>query len=184
MKKLPKWMTTVTPLSKTVALIVFTTFPVFAFFFGRLYEAVSLPYTPGYHPAFIVREVAKADTQESLINRCGGFDVKLMPATDKTMVVSGPAWAPDCRHTAWSSWKTVPIVLKAASMAAVPEKATEREGIFLYSDADKKVVRVYTPEKTGQHPTFLQWVDRNNFLFDAGGKKYRFNLPSKQIRQD
>jgi hypothetical protein len=36
--KLPKWTTTVTPLSKTLALIFFTILPIIAFFFGMEYQ--------------------------------------------------------------------------------------------------------------------------------------------------
>lgn len=36
--KLPKWLTTVTPFSKTLALIIFITFPIFGFYLGRFYE--------------------------------------------------------------------------------------------------------------------------------------------------
>jgi hypothetical protein len=39
MKKLPKWATTVTPLSKTLALIIFITFPILGFCFGRKYQS-------------------------------------------------------------------------------------------------------------------------------------------------
>jgi hypothetical protein len=38
MKKLSKAWTTVTPLSKTLALIIFTLFPIFGFLLGRYYQ--------------------------------------------------------------------------------------------------------------------------------------------------
>jgi putative hemolysin len=37
--KLPKWATTVTPLSKTLALIIFITFPILGFWVGRAYQS-------------------------------------------------------------------------------------------------------------------------------------------------
>jgi hypothetical protein len=38
MKKLPNWATTITPLSKVIALLMFATFPVLAFWFGYNYR--------------------------------------------------------------------------------------------------------------------------------------------------
>ena len=37
---LPKWATTVTPLSKTLALIIFITFPIVGFFLGVRYQQI------------------------------------------------------------------------------------------------------------------------------------------------
>jgi hypothetical protein len=38
---LPKWATTVTPLSKTLAMVIFVTFPIIAFFLGVKYEKLN-----------------------------------------------------------------------------------------------------------------------------------------------
>lgn len=37
-KKLPKWATTVTPLSKTLALLMFILFPILGFYYGTYYQ--------------------------------------------------------------------------------------------------------------------------------------------------
>lgn len=37
-RKLPKYLTTVTPLSKTIALILFILLPFLGFYFGRIYQ--------------------------------------------------------------------------------------------------------------------------------------------------
>jgi len=52
-KKLPKWLTTVTPLSATLALILFVSLPIAGFYFGTKYQDMNLiqPPTSSVSPA-------------------------------------------------------------------------------------------------------------------------------------
>lgn len=46
-KRLPGWATTITPLSKTIALLLFILLPFLGFYFGRMYQkAVDQANTP------------------------------------------------------------------------------------------------------------------------------------------
>jgi hypothetical protein len=178
MNKLPKWATTVTPLSKTVALIIFTSFPVFAFIFGMKYQLTLTPFVPAYQPAFIIRDVNRTDTEAALIVRCGSFDKKPVPTASRSQVVRGPAWAPDCRHIAWSAWQTLSIPLSATGkiIPITPPAASDKEGVYILEDSSNKPKRIYSPKKANESPTFMRWINRNNILFSAGGKKFKYNL--------
>lgn len=69
MAKLPQSMTTVTRVSKLVAMVLFIVFPFIGFYLGMQYQKMI---TPAYPPT-VYEAPQKANTMETLGKMCGGI---------------------------------------------------------------------------------------------------------------
>ncbi len=180
--KLPDSFTKVTPLSKLLAGILFILLPFIGFYAGLKYQpnkAQDLEFIPKE----TIVKVPQEDNQNSLIRRCGDIPVNAYPEEKHFDAVTGPMWAPDCRHIAWSLWESGtgyggndPKMIE--QIENNPRILSGREGIFLYNDSDRTIKKIYNPTKLSEGPTLIKWEDRDILIFEADQKEYTYGLIS------
>lgn len=122
---------------------------------------------------------------ETLIKRCGDIPEKAYPEYGKFDMRNGPEWSSDCRHIAWSMWESGTSYLgnDAAILKQLednPRKLTGREGVFLYNDAKKNVITIYSPKELDETPVFHRWIDSQNLIFEAKSTRYNYNIVNKE----
>jgi hypothetical protein len=178
----PKWSTTVTPLSKTIALIIFTSFPFLGFFLGILYQKLQ-PATIQYLPETKLIKIYPTDSPRDLVIRCGDLpdDQQLGIYSDHYTRVFGPFWSANCRYLAWSSWQS-------GAMGLPYNGPYKYEGLFIYDYAKKSAMRVYIPKNdTNQETVELKyWHDSTSIVFtkDGQGKLFIYDLVTKKISEN
>lgn len=160
--KLPQFLTTVTPFSKLLAMVLFILFPIASFYLGIKYQQ-SFPAKIEYITQEKIIKVFPTETPKSLIYRCGDIPEysDLNIPRDRFTRVIGPFWSPDCRHIAWSVWQS-------GAMGIEYQGPYSFEGLFLYDDKDKKVKKIYTPN-LGETVEIKEWKDKDTVIFSKDG---------------
>lgn len=178
---LPKWAVTVTPFSKTLALIIFVTFPIIGFGLGMKYQKTVTPSRTEYITKERIIRLPPKDTVLSLIKRCGMIPDEVQINKSHFDVINGPVWSQDCRHISWSLWESGPGYREdkpevIQEIENNPRQLSGREGVFLYTEATKKTVKIFSPSKLGELPVFKEWLDRNTIVFTANNNEYKYDL--------
>jgi len=174
---LPKWATTVTPLSKTLALIIFTFFPIIAFCFGMNYQSAITQQKVTYITNERIVKVPQIDTDKNLITRCGIIP-DAIPNRGHFEMQNGPMWSPDCRYVSWSMWKSGPGYSGVKN--TISRQLSEKEGVFLFNDATKRIIKIYSPKQLDESPTFVKWLDRSTIELTADKKTFHYDLKNNQ----
>lgn len=123
------------------------------------------------------------DSKKFLLRRCGDIPYDLPVGKNSHWTqVSGPEWSPDCRHIAWGKWESGTSWLGEISEEELQqiEKANNRpldhEGIYLYTDGTKKIIKIYTPaassgnNPSSESPEFIEWRDSKTIIFRVDGQ--------------
>jgi len=166
--QLRRFFTTVTPLSKTLAISLFVSLPFLGFYLGYQYKkSITIPETQQ------VVEENKVATETPIFNQdllkiCGDLPDNLKIVKDHYTQVKGPKWSPDCRHIAWSIWQSGPMGVEYKGPYAY-------EGLFLYNDKTGTSKRIYIP-KNGETIEFQEWVDSNLITFIKDGQRQLYTL--------
>jgi hypothetical protein len=160
--KIPESFKKVTRLSKTLALILFVALPFGGFWLGRIYQSGIQPKTVYVTQNRLVK-IYPTESPELLVQRCGAF-----PSDSKLGInegffatsLSGPFWAPDCRHIAWADFTGV-----------------KPEGIYLYNERSVKSKLIYQ-DKDNRMILVRGWEDSENIKFDLypEGSLYLINV--------
>lgn len=169
--KLPESWTTVTLLSKTLAVILFVLLPFIGFYFGYQYKQKTI--IPE------VREVVKEEkittvtttANRDLIEICGDLPELNISSDGKFTRVTGPTWSPDCRHIAWATWQST------------FSNPSINVGLFVYDYATKKTQKIYTPKQDEETVEFQRWETSNFIVFIKDGQRhlYTIDITSKEI---
>lgn len=148
-----KHLTTITPFSKYLSMTLFIFLPLATFFLGIIYQnTLTAPLTPNIN----------VDTRTNLIKRCGQISAdELAIKLDKSIILNGPDWAPDCRHIAWS----IKTENKNASESSV------LKGVYLYSDQTKDVKLVAFEKTPQENVTFERWKNSENLVISRNMNK-------------
>ncbi len=157
---LPKYMTTITPLSKVLALGLFVALPFVGFYLGYKYS--KLTNVPEIKEVVVYKDriVNKAAPARDLIEECGDIPMEIINIKKGWPTGGvGPVWSPNCRGLAWSM--QIPNF----------EYGTERrlypyEGVFVYDYFTKKSKKVYVPTKGDLFVRFDRWVDNEHIIFN------------------
>mgnify|MGYP001608901732 CR=1 FL=1 len=181
---LPKSLTTVTPLSKYLAMFLFVALPFVGFYLGMgMKKEPQVQYVTQEK----IVKVKAEENRRDLIKRCGDIpseDLKINKG--HFTVLDGPDWAPDCRHIAWSLWQS-------GTSIPIDDPATEslsykgpypHEGIYLYSDATKQVRKIYSPKKGEFTVAFKKWKDRNTIIFAKGQELFSYDITTGEIQPE
>lgn len=173
----PKWMTTVTSLSKVMAMISFIVFPLLGFYLGMKYQQMSSPKIQSVTDNQIVK-VYPTETPRDLIARCGMISQeKLGIVKEKFRMIDGPEWAPDCRHIAWSVWQS-------GLMGIEYHGPYSYEGVYLYDDKTSQVRKIYSFKSQEELGIFEKWKDSNIVVFQKGQTLMNYNLDSDLIEEE
>jgi|SRR3989344_7337899 len=181
---LPKSLTTVTPLSKYLAMFLFIALPFVGLYLGMQFKKT--PQTQYVTQEKIVKVKAEEDRRD-LIKRCGAIpseDLKI--DDDKFRILNGPDWAPDCRHIAWSLWQSgtsVPLDDPAAE-SLFNKGPYPHEGIYLYSDATKQIRKIYSPKQRGDTVVFKKWNDRNTIIFEIFPEIFSYDITTGEVHPE
>jgi len=172
--QLPKSFTTVTPLSKALALILFVSLPFVGFLLGYRYNK-SISIIPSDVKVVETQRPSQEDLDklESVENnlRCGqspslgGYYLTPNQGMDSYAV-----WSPDCRHIAWSTLSEA-FFQFFPSPSNLSYEPRGWEGIFLYNSCNEEIDKVYTPE-TDTLYSFEKWLDSNSFIYNLDNQKY------------
>ncbi len=191
--KLPNYLTTVTPISKVIALILFIIFPVIAFYFGIYYQQAK-PAKIEYITHEKIVEVYPTETLQDLILRCGDYPLKILKIphggwNDRR----GPTWSADCRHIVWSLHRSSPAWIatteseekKLQELPSFDDRQTQSdEGIFVYEDKTGNIKTIYHPLTKKDARYFKEWKDNNTVIFTAKERTYSYNLQSDSIQNE
>ena len=135
------------------------------------------------------------DTKNSLLLRCGDipYDLPVEKNSHFTMV-SGPEWSPDCRHIAWGKWESGTSWLGEFSEEELRQienasiRPKEHEGIYLYTDSTKKIIKIYTPKApldnnfSPETPEFIEWGDSKTIIFKVDGQLSKsIDIETKEV---
>lgn len=170
--KIPRSFTTVTKLSKTLALFLFILLPLLGFYLGL--QTRELPEVRYVTQEKIVKVPAE-ENDHDLIKRCGKIpseDLKILKGHYD--VVTGPSWAPDCRHIAWSIWQSG-TSFPTDDITSLPT-LPKNEGLYMYTDASKKVEKIAVSQSNGII-VFKKWISKNKFLYTYNETDYTYELP-------
>ena len=171
-------MTTVTPFSKIVALAMLVIFPFVGFYLGMSYQKKTT-IQPTQSEKIV--QVTPEETQEDLIRRCGSFDgSKFSINKEHFDAITGPMWAPDCRHAAWANWESGTGVMSETPIYFT-RKISPREGLYVYDDHTGRVKRVYTPRQLDENTQLLHWEDSDVIIFSTNSATLRYNLLDGQV---
>lgn len=173
-------MTTITPMSKLLALCMLVIFPVLAFFLGTYYER-SRGGMDVVQETNIPSSISE-DAESVKSMRCGDFpDNAAVPYESKYFAVHGPSWSEDCRNLVWSLWETGEVLPGglAPDSAAV---RMQREGIFVFTEKTGKVSKVYSPKMENEQPNFLGWKDSHVFLFQTSAGIFSYDLRDGELK--
>lgn len=170
------------PVLKIVAATFFLVFPLFGFVMGAQYQAIMNPPKTEYITTEKIIKESREDTERSLIRRCGTIPDEVMTRKGHFDMISGPTWSPDCRNVAWSLWEsgTGFISNDPNIISQTTRTLSGREGVFVYNYATKRTVKIYSPTKLDETPSYKNWLDRNTIVFIAGKNEYHFDLTSNQ----
>ncbi len=182
---LPKYLTTVTPFSKTVALGLLVIYPFFGFFLGYKYASIDEPEIR-FVDKIKVEQVNTLETPLDLLSRCGDLplDSKLGITGDHYTQLDGPFWSPDCRNVAWSSWQSGTSVPYENSGLEY-QGPYKHEGLFIYNEASKIVKKVYFPI-IGERVVIQGWKDSSTIEFTKGGvgDVYIYDLSTQSVKEN
>ncbi|MFO0703702.1 MAG: hypothetical protein U0525_03185 [Patescibacteria group bacterium] len=187
--KLSKTFTTVTPLSKSIALGIFILFPFLGFIAGRQYQAlVSIPQTQivtqnVYKTQYLAPDPSYLDTE-----RCGSFpNLPSSSVRNESQEVVGPIWSPDCRHIAWSTNSMNNnnkdnIKQKSNSIINIPSTEGDSSfGIYVYNDRTQKIQKIYIP-KTKDETFFInEWSTSDNLIITINNIVKEYSINSDKI---
>jgi hypothetical protein len=178
MSKLPKAVTTITPLSLLLTSICFVTFPFLGFALGILYQKSFEP-----HIYYITESsnsrLVKKDYVQEVIERCGDLpserDLGISRSSPSALVsVSGPLWSPDCRNVAWTQ-SLFPGMDAGTSNA--------RAGLWVYNDASKNSSLVISAGSFQETPVLRGWKSNREIWFTMNGSDYTYDIATKITRQ-
>lgn len=127
-----------------------------------------------------VKKANNKDSKNSLLRRCGDipYDLPTEKNSHWTMV-SGPEWSQDCRYIAWGKWESGTSWLGEVSEEELQQiekynkSPKEHEGIYLYNDGTKKIIKIYTPSESNKTPEFTEWRDSKTVIFRVDGQLYK-----------
>lgn len=120
-----------------------------------------------------IKEVIKFNNGS--IQICGEISDAAFPTYGHYDMRSGPEWAIDCRHIAWSM-----VQSGTGCPDCPPATLSEKEGVFIYNDKNKIITKIYNPQKLGEGPEFIGWIDKDSLIFKVNQKEYRYNLITKE----
>ncbi|MCL5090708.1 MAG: hypothetical protein M1514_01725 [Patescibacteria group bacterium] len=124
---------------------------------------------------------ATPEEDENLIFRCGDISDAVMETGNfHWAVMTGPEWSPDCRYIAWGIWMTGTGVPDEVMIE--PQKLDPSEGIYLYSDANHKITKIFNPKEVNSTPIFVKWGDRFTIEYKVNEKNYVYDLTSKSTQ--
>lgn len=177
MKKLSKKWTTVTPLSKTIALCMLIILPILGVFLGYKLRGDSLKLASSEKPeaARVIRVRPDIEIENGSNAVCGDYTrSEIGVDAGDFEIVSGPEWAPDCRHIAWSVFQSgtgfvTPPGEPEPSIIPISSVNT-KGGLFIYNDRTKKVNRVVIPESPYDIPTFVGWNGPSYIVYTKNGE--------------
>lgn len=179
--ELPKSLTIVTNLSKTLALLIFIILPFVGFFLGYRYRQLTFVYPPAtIHSNANIQQIAPTLDQ---ISRCG--DIPIMDdyfLYSNSFIKSNVGWSPDCRHIAWSSF-SLPFTggwlgeedFEPQNEPTPTFTPKNYEGIFVYNDCTKKIIKIFIP-KTETAYNFGKWLDNYSFTYEINNQQYLYSL--------
>jgi len=186
---LSKWATTVTPLSKILALIIFITFPIIGFVLGMEYQKVIYKPKIEYIPSEKVVKISQADTERSLLKRCGEFPEKAYPRKQDFDSITGPFWSSNCRYIIWSqrasfrgyegSDSQEQTVVNNLDTIKIPDRA----GVFFYRDGTEKIIKIFTPKKIKDNFSIDSWNTANSFIYIVNGKNYIYDILKERFSE-
>ena len=184
---LPKSFTTVTPLSKLSAAILFIVLPFICFLLGTKFQ-VKQPQNFQYIVKEKIVRVPVVDDKASLIQRCGDIPINAYPKQGHYDVVSDMVWAPDCRHIAWSLWESGTGYLGNDSkvleeIANNPRTLSGREGVFIYNDSNGLTKKIFNPSGINEIPELINWKNKDTLIFKAGEKILSYDFLTDQIQE-
>lgn len=166
-------MTTVTPLSKFIAFILFICLPFIGFYLGVKYGKTQIKSTDNAPLTKIVR-VEKVEDQKDLLKRCGTkalLDLDIYK--EHFTQINGPLLSPDCRHIAWSSWES-------GTMGMEIKKAQDHEGLFIYSEKTGIAEKVVIPE-LGKSVAIQKWIDGETLKYKIDSEVFTYKLGTPTI---
>ena len=186
--KLPRSLTTVTLLSKLIALILFVSLPFIGFYLGYKYRS-SIIFTETPNPVnssatdFSQEQISQIKRLEDVIARCGDAPIiEPYRISISSQTQLGAGWAPNCRNIAWSSTRSNLAVgwysdedYQETTITPPPFKPEKFEGIFVYNICSQKIDRIYTPD-TEDGFYFDKWLDNVSFLYHTPNQAYVYNL--------
>ena len=175
--RLPKWAVTVTPLSKTIAMLLFVSLPFIGFYIG-VKQTPSLPIKTNSTTIIKKVKIYPTDSPKKLVERCGEYPSDLDIDDNKFNVVSGPLWSPDCRHITWSIWISGTSCPDCPSVTNI----SLQEGIYLYDYNSKKISKIYTPKRINETPTINYWQNRNELNVTIKDKNYIIDITDNTIK--
>jgi len=124
-----------------------------------------------------------AEIEESLIDRCGDIPDSVMATnSDHWMKMTGPKWSPDCRYITWGIWLSGTSWPGGGDTSVAQIKMDPREGIYLYNDSTKRIIKIYKPRKVNETPEVVGWKNRWIILFSKENKLFIYDLTSKTIQ--
>ncbi|MBP9816051.1 hypothetical protein KBD09_02330 [Candidatus Woesebacteria bacterium] len=168
--KLPTSLTTVTPLSKLIALILFVSLPFLGFYLGVQYGKLQIKAVENEPQTKIVR-ITKEEDQKDLLKRCGTDSLlDLVIPKEHFTQINGPLLSPDCRHIAWSSWES-------GTSGMYVQEPEGHEGLFIYSEKTGKTERVVVPER-GKSVSIQRWIDGETIEYMIETEVFTYELNS------
>ncbi len=181
--KSAKYITTISPLSKYLALSMLVIIPIIGFMIGRNYEREMTKLPTSSKPQNtesnqIVATDENSDIQK--IARCGDYPQSLDTSGDKFRIVNGPSWSSDCRYIVWSIWMSGPGGLTQEQ----PSARKQTEGVFVFSERTGKVQKIYPRGSNNETPEFLGWKDNNVFLFKTMNGKFSYDLRDGVLKKE
>ncbi len=166
---LPKSLTTVTAVSKLLALSMFISLPLLGFSFGRIYERRTSASLATVAPLQTqVAIVGDKDSEEAKIERCGDFPTSMNVAQDRFISASVPTWSSDCRFIVWSEWYSL-------------NSEVNKSGIFVYNDQKKRKEKIVSAKNAGEIPEFVDWKDAHIFRYKIGENFFTYDLRDGEI---
>lgn len=174
MSKLPKAVTTVTPLSLLLTGICFLTFPFLGFALGVLYQK-------GFEPQiYYITETGtslaeKRDYTEEITDRCGALPSEdelglERGGTNMFISIVGPMWSPDCRNVAWTS---------SQFPGMTPGEREVPSGLSVYNEADSKTALVVSAASLPEAPILKGWKSNREIWFVMSGQNYTYDVVTK-----
>jgi hypothetical protein len=173
--KLSESFTTVTRLSKAIALILFVSLPFIGFYFGYQYKEKTI--IPEVKEIVKEKKITTVTTtpNRNLMEICGDLPVLNISSDGKFTRVTGPSWSPDCRHIAWATWQST------------FSNPSINVGLFVYDYATKKTQKIYTPKQGEDEEAveFQNWENSNFIVFTKDGQRhlYIIDITSREVTE-
>jgi hypothetical protein len=132
-------------------------------------------------------KVYPTESPDDLTQRCGDIPMSILTNKGQFDVMKGPVWSSDCRHIVWSLWESGvgyegsdPAIINELNNNPVPRKLSSKEGVFLMTDSNQSIQKIYNPKELNETPQFIRWENKDTIIFKAKNITYKYSISSKE----